>query len=38
MNEEMDVQDAKFEAIDMVGNHVDVTVRQAQSKIRKFAY
>lgn len=38
MSEEIDSQDAKLEAIDVVGSHVDVTVRQAQAKIRKFAY
>ena len=38
MNDEMDAHDIKMEAIDVVSNHVDVTIREAQAKIKKFTY
>jgi hypothetical protein len=38
MNEEMDAQEVKLDAIDLVGSHVETTVKEARGKIRKFAY
>jgi hypothetical protein len=38
MNAEMDAQEAKLDAIDLVGKHVDTTLQEAHGKIRKFAY
>ena len=38
INEEIDAQDIKLEAIELVSNHADTNIREAQAKIRKFAY